>query len=622
MLLLSLWLSLAAHASPFPIVRAQAASDTAPPGIVVDGTCHAPVLFAGNNQFGRDAVLLEEIQRAAAQGVTLFSFNLGLPWHQSDAEFLATLNRFTAANPTGYFLVRIWMGPSAAWLAAHPGDAITDSDGKTLGMASLASTAWQEEASAQLRQRLGLLATHPSASHFLGVLLCYLNTGEWFPPDTNAYYDYSSIYQTQFSIFLSREGLDPKAPFPTPAERERVAWGPFRDARRDAVVMAATRFASEITVDTMAAFARVVKESTEGRSLAGVFYGYTFELNHNGPQALAHAGHLGLKQVLERPEVDFVSAPYAYFERAVGEPGNFHLPVDSAALHGKLVLLEDDTYTHLAQQPTADLIAPGWNTGAKSLEETLGLMRRNGGLFNAHRVGWWYFDLLSDGRWNDSALWQLARPHIRATQRPSEFAPEVAFLPSEDSVALMADTTHPELLASLGLWRHEIGRLSGVTGYYLQSDLPLLPLSVRLAILPNAYRVSAAERDAAEAFVARGGTLVWTYAPGIAAAGSPLDAGKAAAAVSACTGCPVEALAAGPASFRLPGDETVYGDPDAVWRERFSVAEGSYEVLARYSDSDAACAVSRREGLGRVIYTAVPRLPVPLLEQLRGSKNE
>lgn len=617
-----------AQASPFPQVRAQAAKDAEPPGIVVEGKLFPPILFAGNNQFGRDEVLLEQIQLAARQGVPLFSFNLGLPWHQDDATFLATLDRFTAANPEGYFLVRIWMGPSEAWLSAHPDDAITDSTGRKLGMASLASAAWRAEAAAQLRQRqrLALLFGHASAGRFLGVLLAYLNTGEWFPPETDAYYDYSSAYQTQFRAFLAKETLDPALPFPTPSDRERTAWGPFRDPHRDQAAAAATRFASALTAEVIGEFAEVVKDATDGRSLAGVFYGYTFELNHNGPRALAHSGHLALEQVLRYPHVDFISAPYAYFERAPGEPGHFHLPLDSAALAGKLVLLEDDTYTHLARTPEPTVSAPGWNTGAADLMESLGLVRRNAALFSAHRVGWWYFDLLSDGRWNDSQLWDVAQPYIRTLFRPIAFAPEVAFLPSEDGAASMADTTHPELLASLALWRHELGRLPAPVGYYLQSDLPRLPESVRLAILPNAYRITDAEQLAAEAFVGRGGTLVWTYAAGIAAAEStaetPLDAARAAAAVSRCTGFPVEALAAGPASFTLEGGTTVYGDLDSIWRGRFSVADGAHEVLARYSDNGAACTVQRAEGRGRVVYTAVPRLSVRLLQELLAAKNE
>jgi hypothetical protein len=615
-----------AQASPFPQVRAQAAKDAEPPGIVVEGKLFPPILFAGNNQFGRDDVLLEQIQLAARQGVPLFSFNLGLPWHQDDATFLATLDRFTAANPEGYFLVRIWMGPSAAWLAAHPDDALTDSTGRKLGMASLASAAWRAEAAAQLRQRLVLLSGHPSAGRFLGVLLAYLNTGEWFPPETDAYCDYSLTYQTQFSAFLARERLDPALPFPTPSDRERTAWGPFRDPHRDQAAVAATRFASALTAEVIGEFAQVVKDATDGRSLAGVFYGYTFELNHNGPRALTHSGHLALGRVLQNPHVDFISAPYAYFERSPGEPGHFHLPLDSAALAGKLVLLEDDTYTHLARTPEPTVSAPGWNTGAADLAESLTLVQRNAALFSAHRVGWWYFDLLSDGRWKDPQLWGAAQPYIRTLFRPIAFAPEVAFLPSEDAVAYMADTTHPELLASLALWRHELGRLPRLVGYYLQSDLPRLPAAVRLAILPNAYRITEAEGIAAETFVARGGTLVWTFAAGIAAsettAETPLDAARAAAAVSRCTGFPVEALAAGPASFTLEGGTTVYGDPDAVWRGRFSVADGAHEVLARYSDNGAVCTVQRAEGRGRVLYTAVPRLPVDLLSKMLAAKNE
>ena len=53
------------------------------PAILINGKPFAPLLFAANNQFDRDDVLLREVRQAAAAGIRLFAFQVYLDWQWS-----------------------------------------------------------------------------------------------------------------------------------------------------------------------------------------------------------------------------------------------------------------------------------------------------------------------------------------------------------------------------------------------------------------------------------------------------------------------------------------------------------------------------------------------------------
>lgn len=597
------------------------------PAIVIGDAVISPIFFAVNNQFGRDDVLVSEIEQAGDAGIDLISFNIPLDWSGEGHGVLDTIDKFCSANPDAYYYVRIWIGAPPKWLEEHPDAAIVLHDGNRVPWSSPASVQWRDEAETLLRSRIEEIKQGPHADRFIGVLPANMQTGEWFYFHANDSLDYSDANQAAFRAWLAaryrtdRQLQDvwgnagvklASAEIPKPALMEATELGPFRHPVDHRAAADAQRFQSDLVADTIAHFARVVKDATQGRSLAGAFYGYTFELNNNGPRVLAQSGHLSLGRLLDCPDVDMIHAPYAYFERGLGEPGHFHLPVDSIALHGKLAVIEEDSYTHLATAPPTGVIAPGVNVRTRTLEETLSLNRRNYANFLTHKAGFWYFDLLSDGRWHDEQFWKTA-PLLRrmaATARDeSLYAPEVAFVVDEESVHALASNTHPYLLQSLGNWRHEVARLGTTVGYYLQSDLPKLPESVKVVILANPYMMDEPAIRALRPVFRRGGTVIWTFAPGIAG-GRELDLLR----ISDLTGFTTKSLSrSGPfALLSTMTDERVQFDHD--WQPRLRVEESSsMQILARYEGSEEAAAAAMPIGGGASVYTAVPRLPVGLL---------
>lgn len=603
-----------------PVVQVRTLGDGGP-AIVIDGLAQAPVFLAANNQFGRDGILLEEIAKARAAGFPLYTFNLPAPLAADTAAVEACVEQFAGANPEGYFLVRVWLGADEAWRAAHPEALLRDAEGDTIGYASPANAAWREEVSARLTRSIQAIATGPQAGRFLGVMLNYLQTGEWFYPETERYWDYSDANRERFRVWLRGAYLDDdalraawgdsavsldSAEIPLPAAREAVAWGRFRDPVSGRAARDFSHYTAEMMADTIAHFAQVAKAATGGRSLVGAFYGYAFELNHNGPRALQQSGHLALGHLLQSPDLDFLSAPYSYFERAPGQPGHYHLPVDSLALHGKLGIMEDDTFTDASIAPPDGLIAPGNDARPHSPEQTIAVAHRNFGSFLAHGCGLWWFDLLSDGRWNADSFW-ASTPSLRdvaahARTLPA-FAPEVAFVVDEEALAWLRDTTHPELLHALGYGRAAFARIGAPVGYYLQSDLMRLPASVKVLYLATPFAVDEAARVELGRRQAAGCTVVWGWMPGQAGTRS-LDTAR----IRELTGFHVEQVP----GVHTPQLRDAQGGLDLLleetnWEHRLNIVGSEFDTRAFHADGKVACA-SRPAGAGRSVLCTVPRL--------------
>ena len=619
-----------AHADAWPRCRVLSGVAGAP-ALVIDGQPHAPLAFIGNNQFGRDHVLIEQLRLAREAGWRLFGFELKLGWHQSANDAAETVAKFCDTHPDGYFFIRVWLGPNRKWCELYPEDCITKADGTRLNMASPSSERWRAAAAERLRLLLTPILEGPYARQFIGVVPQYLQTGEWFYMDPGDFMDYSTANIHAFRAWLKRtyrtdKGLQRAwanptfrigtAEFPAPVERQAARWGPFRAPKDHQRAMDMQRFQAELIADTIAFFARLVKDITHDRSLVGAFYGYTMELNGNGPRALAHSGHLALEHLLECDALDLVLSPYSYFERRLGQPAHLHLPIDSLALHGKLAIIEEDAFTHLAEKPAEHLIAPGWRERTYSMAETFAVARRTIGIALTHRAGCWVFDLLSDGRWNTPDFWHstaLFRRIAAELRSDPSFQPEVAFVVDEDSIHWLRADAPPVLRHSLYSWRAELDRTGTPVGYYLQNDLPRLPQSVKVLILANPYLIESHERNAIRDILGRGATVIWTYAPDIIGPNGP-DVRR----IGAMTGFRIDVTADKTpiAITSALTDEAITIDGSS-WRPRFVVApDEGIDVVARYTATGEISAAACPLGRGVSLYTATPRLTIGLLREV------
>lgn len=571
---------------------------------------------------------------AAAGGIPLVAFNVPLDWDAA-SDSAAVIAPFMEAHPEGYFYIRVWLGASQAWLDAHPESRMRLADGTAIPWVSPASREWRDEAARLLQAKLKEIARGPYAERFIGVHLTAQMAGEWFYPETNSFLDYSDANLEGYRAWLKERYVNDKGlrrawgddaaslvtvSIPTPEQREEAVWGPFRDPARQRPMIDYQRYLSDTVAGAIEEFARAAKRATGDRALVGVFYGYTLEINGIGPTALANSGHLALRRVLECDDLDIIHAPYSYMNRELGNPPHFHLPLDSPPLHGKVVVIEEDSRTHLASDVPEAYLASGNVAIAGDVEEMLSANRRNMAAFLAHRAGMWYFDVLSDGRWNSKEFWTsaaLTRRLFAEARGPGAFAPEIAVVVSEASVHALRASTHPYLMETLSFWREELDRLGTPVGYYLQSDLPRLPDSVKVLIAANAYVIDDLERRALDRFLARGGTVVWVFAPDIVGENG-VDLGR----VTEVTGMSIAPLdGAQRMAFRSAVTEETWALAD-TWEPRLAVtSRDNVHAIATYAGTDAVAVAATPFKGGISVYAAVPRLPAGVMRWICGNSG-
>jgi hypothetical protein len=407
---------------------------------------------------------------------------------------------------------------------------------------SFASRVWRDEAKAFLRayivhfRRIGLfdrvVAYQVGAGH----------TGEWVKGESSMYApcgDYSlpmrryfrdwlrTRYRGDLAAFRAAWRHAPAATFETAevpaAERQLEArLRTFRDPAAERDVIDYFAALADLCAGAVIDLCRAVKDATGGRRLAGAFYGYLLDLAWNGGffkerpdsdySTYQRSGHLGLKRVLASPHVDFLVSPYSYGFRGMGGDSPSMLPAESVRLHGKLLLIEDDTRTHVDDQD------PNYGQ-VKTFEDSRAILRRNLAHFLTHAEGaWWALwkvDPVKEPRF-ESLLRELRATGEGSMALDRSSASEIAVLLDDESFfyeTCRYDLDIP-LIFQQRLWG--LPRLGAPFDVFLLDDFLAGKLSpYKLYVFLNPFRLDGSRRSALAKEIRRGGrTALWIYAPG------------------------------------------------------------------------------------------------------------
>ena len=443
------------------------------------------------------------------------------------------------------------------------------------------------------------------------------HTEEWFWWGFWArdFLDYSEPNRRRFGQWLQRKyGGAPasvgEVRIPTKQERTTADLGCLRDPGKSQRVVDFNDYHSDLVVDTIEHFARLVKHETQGRQLCGVFYGYIFELN-GSPEG----GHNALARLLRCGDVDFLTAPSSYNFRQPGSGYSvFMAATESIKLHGKLWFDENDYRTHL--------LKPSRRGQTKDLAETVQVQRRELANVLCHGTGKWWFDM--GGGWYDEpplmeAIGQMNRIAERSIQFDRSSIAEVALVVDERSMSYTQDRCP---LGRLALTRQRLGfgHMGAPYDTILLDDLELAR-PYKVYVFVNAYHVSPEQREAIERRVkCEGRTAVWVYAPGV------VRESLSTAGVESLTGIRVAyedrgaamkiaiSNVADPITRRLkPGAS--WGAADAI-APIFYSEEPAATVLGNLQGIDKPGLVVRRFGDWTSVYSAAPNLPSWLLREI------
>jgi hypothetical protein len=496
----------------------------------------------------------EQARKSAAAGIHIYAFDVGKgtewvgpgPGRPGDHDFStveARFQRVIKADPAALFHLRVYLEPGHGdwWEVAHPGECEILSDGRRNGM-SFASRVWREEAKAFLRAYVAYFRKIGLFDRVIAYQVGAGHTGEWVKGESSMHApcgDYSEPMRRYFRDWLRKRyngdstGLraawrhDPAVTFETaevpPAGRQLESrLYTFRDPAAEQDVIDYFTALADLCADAVMDLCRTVKEATGGNRLAGAFYGYLLDLAWNGGffkerpdsdySTYQRSGHLGLKKVLASPDVDFLVSPYCYGFRGMGGDSPSMLPAESVRLHGKLLLVEDDTRTHIEGQD------PNYGQ-AKTITDSRTILRRNLAHYLAHSEGaWWALwnvDPVKEPRF--AALLQEFRELGEMSMRlDRSSASEVVVLLDDESFFYETCRYNLDipLIFQQRLWG--LPRLGAPFDVALLDDLLTGTLApYKLYVFLNPFRLDGRRRAALAKELKRGGrTALWIYAPG------------------------------------------------------------------------------------------------------------
>ena len=452
----------------------------------------------------------------------------------------ARYGRVIDADPQALFHLRLHFEfePGDWWMKAYPQECEISSQGRAVGQ-SFASEVWRR----QVNEFLRAFAAHLKRTGLINRITAFQpgagGTGEWVKGETSMSWlcaDYSEPMRRYFRGWLRRRyGNDvqalraawnrPEVTFataevPSAEEQLHARLYTFRDPAHERSSIDYFRCFADLSSDLVIEFCRTVKEATGGQKLAGAFYGYLLEMNNGGfhgerqesdYSTYQRSGHLGFRKVLESPYVDFFVSPYSYGFRGIGGDGAVGQPAQSAQLHGKLCILEDDTRTH---------INPDQEYGhVYSVADSVALLERNFARVVTEGLGmWWLFISVNPGK--EPAF----QPLLASFNRIGNFllgcdrtpSAEIAVLVDDESFYYEAPRINLDLPLILQQQYWGLARLGAPYDVYLLNDFIAGRLKpYRLYIFLNALQLNRTRRDALNNELRKDGRVaLWVYAPG------------------------------------------------------------------------------------------------------------
>lgn len=546
------------------------------------------------------------------------------------SEFDNYFAELLAVDPQALFVPHLYVTPPDWWQKANPGELCRFASGKT-DCQSFASAKWRAELGADLDRLVRHLQSTSYADRILGYILCSGHTAEWQQWGVwgDELADYSEPSRQAFRTWLrGRYGSDGRlqaawrdpsvtlaaADLPSPAERQPGDGKLLRDPSREQKAIDGLEFLGDTIADSIRHFARVVKQASGNRSLAGAYFGY---LTQHGMHQ-QDCGHLSVKRLLDAPELDFLISPPMYTGREAGGTSTFMSAAASAALHNKVWLNESDIRTHLSD--------PGSGFGrTANPRETHAVLLREFGEMLARRTAISWFDM--DGGWfaDPTVLAQMAAMHRIAagelrSRRPAR--PGIAVFISAESAYRMRPS--PLWVTASLVPVVELPRVGAPADLYLESDLlrPDMPKYQVYVFLASGY-TNPAIRAAIQRHVRRKGvSVLWCFSPGAAT-----DNGWSADAMAGLTGVrygladrasvqQVTVISTAPACRELVGAPPP-GAPEAysptVW-----VDDPGAEVLGRLPDGRPGLVRKMVDGARTYSFTGLGLPP----QLLRGIARE
>lgn len=437
-------------------------------------------------------------------------------------------------------------GAPYKWVKHHMDQCTLMSNGERYDAPSAASEVWRSD----VRVAIERIVRHIDASEIADRVVGYnfvQGANEWFAysayhldPWRRGFADYSEPFRKRYRDFivsrydgveavLRRAWKDDDVTFETvdvPTVDERLPFG------HDSMFFARETLGAKLAdfylcwhdtwADLAEFYCRTAKEASAKPVLCGLMNAYSYQAALAGYAQISNYG--GARRLLSSPHVDFFQSPYHYYNRSFpGVHYSQHAP-DSVLLHGKLLVDQLDTKTHLKKN------AKG-NTNARTPYETEQVLKRDvahclsknshcywmeiyhgvfGG-FSAPQM-WAPMDFDDPGiKQTIAALTAVAAKQSQLRPRPVS---EVAWFVSKESPYHMRCDYYFERFFVDAQRQWHLPYIGTPYDDYIFEDLPDVTRDYKVMIFPNANYMSAADRRLIRERIEAGATAIFFYAPG------------------------------------------------------------------------------------------------------------
>lgn len=454
--------------------------------------------------------------------------------------------------------------------------------------------------------------------------------------------DYSQSAQRDFVNFAAQRYPELNiTAIPSFEERSVNRGTVFRDPVKDKKAIIYEEYYSESIADCIAVCAAEVKKVTNGKKLAGAYYGYYFEYG-NMAYCVNGAGHNGMYRLLKDDNIDFFLSPNSYGVRAPGEPNADMKVFGSIIAAGKFSMLEDDTRTYLT--PPAD------HHQTINAEETHNTLRRNWGMSLARRQPICMLPIEQGREYSSPALrqdftmLQAMGQQLFESNRPSGV--EIAVVVDEKSLKYMRPDNQLHKVNGITHYRYSQDGTMQVNPHYEQNITGPLIYFQRFATarigagvdyiyisdvprLADKYKfyIFLADFAANEEFVAainelkkRNVTVFTAYGAGFTGQDKDVDPEL----MSSLLGMQFSRISAGPLKVSVTdaaqfesGELTqlVYG-PDYSTDPRFAVNDTQAKVWGYYADRSGAALASKKVGNMQLVFSGSTHITPDMLRAL------
>ena len=418
-------------------------------------------------------------------------------------------------------------------------------NGKMYGAASIASEKWKVDSSNAYRKFIDHFENSEYADNIIGYNPVY-NANEWFSHHRVHDHDYGvpdfskpmlkrfkawlkERYQNDVSA-LRKSWKDDTLTFetvriPAPEERKSATDTNFFYTETELGNKISDYFEcyDETLADLSINYCQVIKEQTMGKKLAGMMHAYSYcgrydNIPHNH-------GHSGALKIIASPYVDFLHSPYHYYNRSVGGYHFSQHSTDSVQLHGKLLVDQIDSKTHLRHGPNHNASTP-WESQQLIKRDVAYSLTKNVGCYWVEGGPGDMFPTIRNKPKRFSNLW-YDDPEIKAT------IAKLKKLDDENQHAKVTNNAEVAIFtSSAGVFRRKMERIHGKlyvevfrqwiigeTGApfddYILEDFPNLTRKYKVYVFLNPHYISSAMREQiTNTLKAQNATALWFYAPG------------------------------------------------------------------------------------------------------------